>query len=140
MDHGIREAVYGGNHRNIDQLLENIVYMELIRRGYKVTVGKLGEREIDFVAVNGNNKLYIQVAYLLSSQETIDREFCVYTSIRDNYPKYVLSLDDFDMSRDGIKHRNIRDFILDEEWTNYHTPTIVSVFWIVELLEAFEKS
>ena len=116
VDHGIREAIYGDNHRDINQLLENIVYMELIRRGYKVTVGKLGEREIDFVAINGNNKLYIQVAYLLSSQETIDREFDVYTSIRDNYPKYVLSLDDFDMSRDGIKHRNIRDFLLAEEW------------------------
>lgn len=61
-------------------------------------------------------------------------------TIRDNYPKYVLFLDGFDMILNGIKHRNIRDFLLAEEWTNYHTPTIVSVFWIVELLEAFEKS
>lgn len=116
VDQGIREAVYGGNTRDIDQTLENIVCMELIRRGYDVTIGKIGEKEIDFVAKKENRKLYIQVAYLLSSEDTIDREFGVYRSVRDNYPKYVLSLDDFDMSRDGIKHMNIRDFLLADEW------------------------
>ena len=116
VDQGIREAVYGGNTRDIDKTLENIVCMELIRRGYDVTIGKIGEKEIDFVAKKENRKLYIQVAYLLSSEDTIDREFGVYTSVRDNYPKYVLSLDDFDMSRDGIKHMNIRDFLLADEW------------------------
>ena len=116
VDQGIREAVYGGNTQGIDQTLENIVCMELIRRGYDVTIGKIGEKEIDFVAKKENRKLYIQVAYLLSSEDTIDREFGVYSSVRDNYPKYVLSLDDFDMSRDGIKHMNIRDFLLADEW------------------------
>ena len=61
-------------------------------------------------------KLYVQVTYLLASPETIDREFRVYDSIRDNFPKYVVSLDEFDMSRDGIKHRNIREFLLTPEW------------------------
>ena len=116
VDHGIREAVYGMGTRDIDQLLENIVCMELIRRGYDVTIGKARDKEIDFVALSGGDKIYIQVAYLLSGEETIEREFGAYDSIRDNYPKYVLSLDDFDMSRNGIKHRNIRDFLLADEW------------------------
>ena len=116
VDHGLREAVYGGNTRDMDQLLENIVCVELIRRGYAVTIGKAGEKEVDFVAQRGNDKLYIQVAYLLESPETIEREFGVYSGIRDNYPKYVVSMDEFDMSRNGIKHRNIRDFLLADKW------------------------
>ena len=115
-DHGIREAVYGGNMRDINLILENIVFLELLRRGYEVTVGKAGEREVDFVCGKRGEKLYVQVTYLLASQETIEREFCVYDEIRDNFPKYVVSLDEFDMSRNGIKHRNICDFLLDEKW------------------------
>ena len=90
--------------------------MELLRRGYSVTVGKSGNKEIDFICSKRNEKLYIQVTYLLASEETINREFGVYDSIRDNFPKYVVSMDEFDMSRNGIKHRNIRDFLLQEEW------------------------
>ncbi len=115
-DHGIREAVFSGNTKDINLILENIVYLELLRRGYKVTVGKTGDKEIDFVCHKSGEKLYVQVAYLLASEETINREFGVYTNIRDNYPKYVVSLDEFDMSQNGIKHRNIRDFLLAEEW------------------------
>ena len=115
-DHGVREAVFGGNQRDINLVLENIVYLELLRRGYVVTVGKVGDKEIDFICESQGNRLYIQVAYLLASEETIQREFGVYERVRDNYPKYVLTLDEFDMSRDGIKHRNIRDFLLDKEW------------------------
>ena len=115
-DHGIREAVFGGNMKDINLVLENIVYMELLRRGYTVTVGKAGDKEIDFVCEDQGNKLYIQVAYLLASEDTIDREFGVYDRVRDNFPKYVITLDEFDMSRNGIKHRNIRDFLLQEEW------------------------
>ena len=115
-DHGIREAVFGGNMRDINLILENLVYMELLRRGYQVTVGKAGDREIDFIGEKQNQKLYIQVAYLLASEETIQREFGVYNHVRDNFPKYVVSLDEFDMSRDGIKHRNIRDFLTASEW------------------------
>lgn len=115
-DHGIREAVFGGNAKDINLTLENIVYLELLRRGYHVTVGKNQDKEIDFVCVKRGEKLYIQVTYLLASEETIQREFGVYDTVRDNFPKYVVSMDEFDMSRNGIKHRNIRDFLLDENW------------------------
>lgn len=90
--------------------------MELLRRGYSVTVGKVGSKEIDFVCEDHGNKLYVQVAYLLASEDTIQREFGVYDHVRDNFPKYVVTLDEFDMSRNGIKHRNIRDFLLEDEW------------------------
>lgn len=115
-DHGIREAVFGGNMKDINLILENIVYMELLRRGYEVRVGRSGNKEIDFVCYKRDEKIYIQVTYLLASEETIQREFGVYDDIQDNFPKYVVSLDEFDMSRDGIKHRNIGDFLLEEEW------------------------
>ena len=116
VDHGLREAILGTNTRNIDQVLENIVCVELLRRGYTVTIGKNGEKEIDFIAKKNKDKLYIQVAYLLASSETIEREFGIYDSVRDHYPKYVLSLDELDMSRNGIKHLNIRDFLLSKEY------------------------
>lgn len=115
-DHGVREAVFGGNMKDINLVLENIVYMELLRRGYTVMVGKVSDKEIDFVCEDQGNKLYVQVAYLLASEDTIKREFGIFDRIRDNFPKYVVTLDEFDMSRDGIKHRNIRDFLLAEEW------------------------
>ena len=115
-DHGIREAVYGGNTRDINLILENIVYLEFLRRGYEVTVGRNGTKEIDFVLNRRGEKIYVQVAYLLASEETIEREFGAYDGIRDNFPKYVVSLDEFDMSRDGIRHVNIRDFLLMEKW------------------------
>lgn len=115
-DHGIREAVFGGNRRDINLVLENIVCLEALRRGYTVTVGKVGDKEIDFVCDKRGEKIYIQVTYLLASEETINREFGVYDFVRDNFPKYVVSLDEFDMSRNGIKHRNIRDFLLEENW------------------------
>lgn len=113
-DHGIREAVYGGNQADIQLILENIVYMELLRRGYTIHIGKIDNKEIDFICEKQNNKIYIQVTYLLASQETIDREFKVYDTIKDNYPKYVLSLDPFNMRQNGIIHRNIIDFLLEE--------------------------
>ena len=116
-DHGIREAVLGGNMRDIHLVLENIVYMELLRRGFTITVGRIGNKEIDFVCTKRDQKLYVQVAYLLASEDTIQREFSSFDSIRDNFPKYVVSLDEFDMSRNGIKHQNIRDFLIAEEWT-----------------------
>jgi predicted AAA+ superfamily ATPase len=115
-DHGIREAVFGGNMQNINLILENIVYIELLRRGYVVTVGKDSAKEIDFVCEKQSDKLYIQVTYLLASEDTVQREFGAYDAIRDNFPKYVVSLDDLDMSRNGIKHLNIRNFLLASEW------------------------
>lgn len=115
-DHGIREAVFGGNMRDINLILENIVFMELLRRGYTVTVGKSGEKEVDFIGAKKGQLLYVQVSYLLASEETIQREFGVFNSIRDNFPKYVVSMDELDMSRNGIKHRNIKDFLMMEDW------------------------
>lgn len=93
--------------------MENIVYLELLRRGYKVSIGKLDTKEIDFICEKQDKKIYIQVTYLLAAEETIQREFGFYNEITDNYPKYVLSLDEFDMSRNGIIHKNIRDFLTD---------------------------
>ena len=113
-DHGIREAVYGNNMRDVEMILENIVCLELIRRGYHVTVGKYGEKEIDFIGSKQGKKLYVQVAYLLASADTIDREFGVYENIKDNYPKYVVSMDEPDLSRNGIIHKNIRAFLLSD--------------------------
>ena len=115
-DHGIREAVYGGNLQSINLILENIVYLELLRRGYTVTVGKVGDREIDFVCDKQGERLYVQVAYLLADENTIKRELGVYEAITDNFPKYVVTMDELDMSRNGIKHRNIRDFLTAESW------------------------
>lgn len=110
-DHGIRQAVYGRNQQDIDQTLENIVCMELLRRGYHVTVGKAGDREIDFVCEQPGKRFYVQVTYLLASPETVEREFGAYRPIRDNYPKYIVSMDPIDFSRDGIIHKNIMDFL-----------------------------
>lgn len=115
-DHGLREAVYGGNMRDINLTLENIIFLELLRRGYKVTIGKMDDKKVDFVCVKQNAKIYIQVTYLLASQDTINREFGAFLGIEDNYPKYVVSMDAFDMSRNGIKHRNIIDFLVEQQW------------------------
>ncbi len=114
-DHGIREALYGNNQRDINQVLENIVYMELLRRGYEVTVGKTKNAEVDFCARKGSHTVYVQVCYLLSSEETVEREFSALAAIPDNYPKYVLSMDELDLSRNGLIHRNIRNFLLGDE-------------------------
>ena len=92
--------------------LENIVYNELLTRGYKVFAGKTYKGEIDFVAIKESRKCFIQVAYLLASEDTIKREFGAYGRITDASPKYVLSLDKIDMSHDGIVHLNIIDFLL----------------------------
>jgi len=115
-DHGIREAVYGNNTRDIDQILENIVCMEIVRRGYQVYVGKKGDGEIDFIAQKGRDRIYVQVSYLLASDETKKREFSIYNGIKDNYPKYIISMDEIDMSQNGIKHLNVRDFLLAKDW------------------------
>ena len=111
-DHGIREAILESNQRDINQIFKNIIYLELLRKGYNVRVGKVNNLEIDFVCTKGNEKLYIQVAYLLASHETVEREFSSLEKINDNYPKYVISMDEFDMSRNGIKHINIIDFLI----------------------------
>ena len=115
-DHGLREAVWGMNNESIELVLENIVLIELFRRGYDVHVGRVGDKEIDFVATRQNEKIYVQVSYMLASESTIEREFGVYALVRDNWPKYVVSMDELDMSRDGVKHVNIIEFLLAADW------------------------
>ena len=112
VDHGLREAVYGNNERDIELVLENMVCQELLRRGYEITVGRVGSREIDFICKRQKEHIYVQVCYLLASEDTVAREFGGYYEITDNYPKYVVSMDEVDFSRDGIRHMNIRDFLL----------------------------
>lgn len=92
--------------------LENIIYNELLTRGYTVFVGKTYKGEIDFVAIKDGKKCFIQVSYLLAAKETIQREFGAYKNITDASPKYVMSLDKIDLSHDGIVHLNIIDFLL----------------------------
>ncbi len=115
-DHGFREALGYSNAEQVQVVLENIVCNELLSRNYDLSVGDLGGREIDFVAKRGKEVLYIQVCYLLAEETTIQREFAALKGIADNYPKYVLSMDELDMSRDGIKHMNIADFLMQDEW------------------------
>lgn len=115
-DIGLREALLGTNESRVDLVLENLVYTELRRRGYAVYVGKLGDREIDFVAERDGQRLYVQVAYLLESEKTRQREFTAFDGIDDNYPRYVVSMDEVDWSQGGIRHFNIIDFLLDSGW------------------------
>ena len=95
--------------------LENIIYNELVSRGYEVFTGKTYKGEVDFVEIDGRKKCFIQVAYYLNSPETIEREFGAFAPISDAAPKYVLSLDRFDYSRDGIGHINIVDFLMERK-------------------------
>lgn len=112
-DQGFR-GIFFNNENDIEKILENIIYFELLRRGYEVYVGNIGNKEVDFVATKNGEKIYIQVAYILFLDQTIEREFGVFSEVTDGYPKYVISTDKFDMSRDGIKHVNIIDFLLNE--------------------------
>lgn len=105
-------VVKNSNEIDYNKLYENIVYLELLNRGYKVCVGKTDDYEIDFVAYKGSDILYFQVCYLLSTPETINREFGNLLRINDNYPKYVISGDLPDFSKSGIKHYNIINFLL----------------------------
>ena len=94
-------------------VFENLVFLELKRRGYQVSIGKFENKEIDFIAEKENRKIYIQVTYLLSSQEIIEREFSVLKLIKDNYPKYVISMDTiFGSDFEGIQRINLVDFLL----------------------------
>lgn len=112
-DIGFIHSLLGDKLQDISGKLENIVYLELLARGFKVHIGKLYEREIDFIAVKGNDTTYIQVTYMLSDETVIEREFGVLESVRDNYPKLVLSMDKhYGNARNGIKWQNLVDFLL----------------------------
>lgn len=111
VDHGFNQAIIGKDMENTGQILENIVYIELLRRGYDVKVGDINGKEVDFVCNKVDRKIYIQVAYLLSGKETVKREFGSLRAIGDDYEKYVLSMDNLDFSNAGIKHMNIIEFL-----------------------------
>lgn len=114
VDLGLRNCVKASPKIDYNKLYENIVYLELLYRGYDVKVGKTDEYEIDFVAYKGSKVMYVQVCYLLATPETVEREFGNLERINDNYPKYVISGDIPDFSRNGIKHYNIIKFLLNE--------------------------
>ena len=114
-DHGFRQSVGFSNVKDIEKTLENIVYIELLSRGYSVKIGKVKDREIDFVAKKGEEISYFQIAYLMENEKTREREFGAYDLVTDNYPKYVLSMDKLDFSQRGIVHKNIIDFLLESE-------------------------
>ena len=114
-DLGFRHAKLGYQSNDISGYLENIVYLELLRRKYKVNVGKKNNKEIDFIANLRDENLYLQVTYLLASPETIEREFSPLKAIKDNYPKMVLSMDNLSESNiEGIKRKRIIDFLLEK--------------------------
>lgn len=112
-DHGLREAVIGKNLQNTESILENIVGLELLRRGYKICVGRIGTKEIDFIGEKDGEKVYFQVCYLLNEESTIQREFASLLEIKDNYPKYVLYKESsFKGQYEGIPAIKIEDWLL----------------------------
>lgn len=112
-DVSVLYAVMGFKDRLISGVLENLVFLELKRRGYAVYVGKTDSREIDFVAQKQNKKIYLQVAYKPDNQSTVQREFEPLLSIKDQFPKYVVTMDDFwKESVEGVRHFHVSDFLL----------------------------
>ena len=115
-DTGIRNTVVRGSlRRDVDQLLENIVYFEFLRRGYEVSIGRLKEREVDFVCDKGAERLYVQVAFVLGSEETRQREYSVLEDVRSADGKILLTMDRLDMSDGTIRHMYIPDFLSNAE-------------------------
>lgn len=114
-DHGLRNFLCAFNLRgSIEKIMENVVYLHLLSQEFKVNVGILRAGEVDFVATKGNRTIYVQVTYLLASEETIKREFGNLASIKDNYPKYVVSMDPISgeiNNYPGINHLNLREFL-----------------------------
>lgn len=103
-----------GYKTEIGALIENVIYNELVFRGNEVYVGKTPKGEVDFIVMDGRERAYFQVAYLLADEKVINREFGAYDAVQDHYPKYVLSFDKLDFSRNGIKHMNIIDFLMSD--------------------------
>lgn len=116
-DNALRYSVLGYNADSVAASLENIVYLELCRRGYTVCVGKMKDGEIDFVAAKQNEKLYVQVTQQISSEKTENREYRSLLEIQDNYPKYVLTADAFAGGNyEGIRTMHVADFLLSSEY------------------------
>ena len=115
IDHGFRQATGFPIAKDIEKVLENIVYIELISRGYEVKVGKVKDKEINFIAKKEKSLSYYQISYKIRDEKTRERIFETYNSITDNFPKYVLSMDHSNFSQDGVIHKNIIDFLLEDE-------------------------
>lgn len=114
VDIGLRRLLLGDKNSDIGHLLENIVYLELIRRGFKVDIGKVGDLEIDFIAHNGDDRIYYQVSASILDPNTYEREIVPLKKVSDHYPKYIISMDEMPMGEDGIKQINILDFLLEK--------------------------
>lgn len=112
VDMGLRRLLLGNRRQDIGHILENIVYLELIRRGYKVSIGKVGDLEIDFVVEHNGEKVYYQVSATVINEETFEREITPLKHVHDNYPKYIITMDELPMDEDGIKIINVIDFLL----------------------------
>lgn len=112
VDTGIRNQLIGVDHSNKGHVLENVVFLELLRRGYQVFTGKNGAAEIDFMVQKGNQKFYIQVAWSIMDEQSRTREFSAFNGIQDVFPRYVMTLDTFDFSEQGIVHLNVFEFLL----------------------------
>ena len=114
-DTGLRNTVVRGNlRRDVDQLLENVVYFEFLRRGYDVTIGRTREKEVDFVCDRGNERLYVQVAFTLGSEDTREREYGALEQIKTTDAKLLLTMDRLDMSDGAIRHLYIPDFLFSD--------------------------
>ena len=115
-DHGMRRAMVGGGiQQDVDQMLENLVCCELLRRGWRVSVGRVQAKEIDFVAERGDDKRYYQVAYLMPDEKVRKREFGAFEGLKDGFSRFVVSMDPVDMSSNGVRHLNVCDFLLKSE-------------------------
>ena len=116
-DPSFRFSILGYDENAVASMLENLVYMELLRSGYEVFVGKLDNKEVDFVATRKEEKIYIQISERIEKAETEQREYGNLLSIVDNYPKYVLRMDEFTGGNyEGIKTMHLADFLLSQEY------------------------
>jgi len=115
VDLGLRNKLIGYRTGNLGHVIENLVYIELLRRGYSLNVGKNGNTEVDFIALKGDQRLYMQVSASILDENTAKREFEPFYSIADNYPKYIVTMDRVNMSKDGILHLNLYDFLMGKE-------------------------
>ena len=115
IDLGLRNQLIGYRTGNIGHVIENLVYLELMRRGYTLNVGKYQDSEIDFIAQKGTRRIYVQVALSALDETVARREFAPLYSVPDNYPKYLITADRIDLSRDGLEHVNLYDFLMEED-------------------------
>ena len=114
VDIGLRRMLLGDSAADVGHILENIVYLELIRRGFQVKIGKVAELEIDFIAFKGSDRRYYQVAASVLDPVTFARELAPLKAVKDNYPKYIISLDELPMEAEGIRQINMVDFLLQQ--------------------------